>query len=237
MLYFVENKIFAAGRPKDQGEAEWPRRPIQEDAVKGAAPFVENSFKDQPAIEQARRRRRENIVWYLAKPGSLPSSSRRPAGACATHRGPDHPDTLLSMNNLANSYFMTPAGTATLSAPAMNAAGRQPLSAPDHPDTLASMKNLANVHGAARPPRRRRQAPRGARLAKAKLGVDHPDTLNEHEQPGHEPLRLRAAMPTSSHEETLAAARESRPAPPRCSRHPGQERGSSRMLRLPAGWD
>src|SRR5439155_4078489 len=93
----------AAARPKDQ-EGGMGYDVQLADALKGALPFVKNSFKDQPLIE-ARLRMTLGISFaYLGK-ASLAADQFQAARTLYTkHLGPDHSATLVSVNNLANSY-------------------------------------------------------------------------------------------------------------------------------------
>jgi tetratricopeptide (TPR) repeat protein len=92
--------------------------------------------------------------------------------------GPDHPDTLHSMNNLALAYQAS--GQLAKAVPLFEEmlVKRKAKLGPDHPDTLTSMANVAEAYRAS------------GQLAKAvplfeetlekrnaKLGPDHPDTL------------------------------------------------------------
>ena len=63
--------------------------------------------------------------------------------------GPDHPDTLTSMNNLALAYQA--AGKLDLALPLFEETLklRKAKLGPDHPDTLRSMNNLASAYQAA----------------------------------------------------------------------------------------
>ena len=58
--------------------------------------------------------------------------------------GPDHPDTLASMNNLATAT-PTWAGPRGPEAPEETLGLRKAKLGPDHPDTLTSMNNLAEA--------------------------------------------------------------------------------------------
>ena len=57
--------------------------------------------------------------------------------------GPDHPDTLASMNNLASSYCAAGQNDRALQALRGDAGVQKAKLGPDHPDTLTSMNNLA----------------------------------------------------------------------------------------------
>jgi hypothetical protein len=95
------------------------------------------------------------------------------------HLGADHPDTLASMNNLAEGYRA--AGKLELALPLFEETlklMKAKLGA-DHPDTLTSMNNLALAYKTvgkldlALP-----LYEETLKLMKAKLGADHPDTLS-----------------------------------------------------------
>jgi serine/threonine protein kinase len=93
--------------------------------------------------------------------------------------GPDHPDTLMSMNNLAQGY--QDAGKLDLALPLYKETLKlwKTKLGPDHPYTLGTMNNLASGY---------REAGKldlalplmkeSFKLFKAKLGPDHPETLN-----------------------------------------------------------
>jgi Tetratricopeptide repeat/TIR domain len=93
--------------------------------------------------------------------------------------GPDHPDTLLSMNNLAMTLRVLgdADGAADLHRQVLDA--RRRLLGPEHPDTLTSMNNLADtlrvLGDAAGAAELHRQVLDASRRL---LGPEHPDTLN-----------------------------------------------------------
>ena len=90
-----------------------------------------------------------------------PQAPRGDAGAQKAKLGPDHPDTLRSMNNLANSYDALGRHADALKLREETLALLKAKLGPDHPDTLCSMNNLAMQLRRPRPARRRPQAPRG----------------------------------------------------------------------------
>jgi tetratricopeptide (TPR) repeat protein len=93
--------------------------------------------------------------------------------------GPDHPDTLRSMHNLANSYKALGRHADALKLGEQTLALMKAKLGPDHPDTLASMHNLANSYKAlGRHADALKLREETFALRKAKLGPDHPDTLN-----------------------------------------------------------
>jgi serine/threonine protein kinase/lipopolysaccharide biosynthesis regulator YciM len=92
--------------------------------------------------------------------------------------GPDHPDTLSSMNRLANSYDDAGQTERALKLREETRARRKAKLGPDHPDTLRSMNNLANSYDdAGQTERALKLREETLALRKAKLGPDHPDTL------------------------------------------------------------
>jgi tetratricopeptide (TPR) repeat protein len=93
-------------------------------------------------------------------------------------QGPDHPDTLRSMNNLATGYQA--AGQLDLALPLYEETLklRKARLGADHLDTLASMSNLAAGYQAAgKLDLALPLLEEAFRVAKARLGADHPDTL------------------------------------------------------------
>ncbi len=92
--------------------------------------------------------------------------------------GADHPDTLASMNNLAEGYHA--AGQLDKALPLLEETlklMKAKLGA-DHPDTLTSMNNLAlGYRDAGQLDKALPLYEETLKLMKAKLGADHPDTL------------------------------------------------------------
>jgi tetratricopeptide (TPR) repeat protein len=93
--------------------------------------------------------------------------------------GPDHPNTLISMNNLATGYRA--AGKLSLALPLYKET-LQLMKAklgPDHPNTLTSMSNLAAGYlSAGKVSLALPLLEETLKLSKAKVGPDHPDTLS-----------------------------------------------------------
>ncbi len=83
-------------------------------------------------------------IWPSATPPRParrgPQTPRGDAGARKAKLGPDHPDTLASMNNLANSYSDLGRHAEALKLREETLALRKAKLGPDHPDTLASMQ-------------------------------------------------------------------------------------------------
>jgi len=92
--------------------------------------------------------------------------------------GPDHPDTLACMRNLAGAY--QDAGNLELALPLYEEALRLTTAklGPDHPDTVSRMSALAiGYRAAGRPDRALPLLEQALELTRARLGADHPDTI------------------------------------------------------------
>jgi tetratricopeptide (TPR) repeat protein len=177
VLDFVENRIFAAARPEGQagglGRTVTLRR-----AVEAALPYVAQSFTNQPLIEARLRLTLGTSFWYLGDPKSAAEQCEAARALYVRHRGPDHPDTLRSMDSLANSYYYLGRHVDALKLREETLTLKKAKLGPEHPDTLGSMNNLSlsyyalGRHGDAL----RLREETLARM-EAKLGPDHPDTL------------------------------------------------------------
>jgi tetratricopeptide (TPR) repeat protein len=94
------------------------------------------------------------------------------------HLGPDHPDTLVSMNALANNYAAIGRRDDALKHQEETLKLRKAKLGPDHPDTLSSMNNLANSYAAVGQHADALKLHQDAlALMKSKLGPDHSTTL------------------------------------------------------------
>ncbi len=92
--------------------------------------------------------------------------------------GPDHPDTLASMHNLAISYSDAGQSDRALKLCEETLALRKAKLGPDHPDTLRTQNSLAASYlGAYQKQRALKLFEESVALRKTKLGPDHPDTL------------------------------------------------------------
>ena len=134
------------------------------------------------------------------------------------HRGPDHPDTLMSMQNLASSYYELGRSAEALQLRQETLALRKATLGPNHPDTLASMHDLAISSPQAEALQLREET---LALRKATLGPNHPDTLEsmhhlassytnlgrhaESLQLNQETLALRKATLGPDHPDTLVS--------------------------------
>src|SRR5262249_26026569 len=146
-LDFVENKVFAAARPKTQ-EGGLGHDVKLADAVKAATPLVDKSFTGQPLIEARLRMTMGASFWYLGDAKTAIEHVEKARALYAEHRGPDHPNTLKSMGNLANCYDAAGRHAEALKLREEVLARLKAALGPDHPDPLSSMGNLAISYAA-----------------------------------------------------------------------------------------
>jgi len=176
VLEFVDDKVFAAARPKGQERGLGSDVKLRE-AVEAALPFVENSFTKQPLIEARLRMTLGNSFWYLGD-AKIAGAQFQAARAIYSKLGADHPDTLSSMMGLANSYAGLGRHKDALKLHEETLALRQTRLGPSHRDTLTSMNNVASSYDAVG---RRGDAlelrEKTLALRQTSLGPDHPDTL------------------------------------------------------------
>ena len=144
-----------------------------------------------------------------------------------TKLGPDHPDTLISRNNLAVAY-RSPAGPPRRSRCTRRRSSVESKLGPDHPDTLTSRNNLADAYVAAgrtaeaiectrrrSSDARRSSAPTTPTRSSAAITSPSPTG-----PPAASPRRSRSTRRRSS------CGVEARPRPPRHARQPQQPRHS-----------
>ena len=148
-------------------------------AIDAAEPLITDAFPDQPLVEASIRLTLGNTYSYLGLAELAIRQCERARKLYETHLGPEHPDTLTSMNNLANAY--RDAGKLDLALPLYE----QTLElmkaklGPEHPHTLSSMNNLANAYSdAGKLDLALPLYEQTLELRKAKLGPEHPHTLD-----------------------------------------------------------
>jgi serine/threonine protein kinase/tetratricopeptide (TPR) repeat protein len=204
VLDFVENKVFAAARPKDLGGGQGYDIKLS-DAVKAALPFVDQSFTGRPLIE-ARLRRTMGISFSLLGDANTAREQLEAARQLyIEHRGPDHPDTIASMNDLAVSYAEAGRIQDAIKLYEETLRLAKARLGPDDRRTLTSIGNLARAYFAAgRIEEAVKLHEETLRLRKAKLGPDDPDTLSSMSNVADSYLAAgRREEAVQLHEETL----------------------------------
>ncbi len=144
LLEFFQERVLAAARAKDRGGLG--RDATIRAAVDAAEPEIARSFSEQPAVEASIRDTMGETYYHV---GVLALAIPQFERALALRRlvlGPNHRDTLMSMNNLATTYQR--AGRVSDALPLDEEALKQRRRelGQDHPETLQSMKNLGIVY-------------------------------------------------------------------------------------------
>jgi eukaryotic-like serine/threonine-protein kinase len=200
VLDFVEKRVFAAARPKDQQGGMGYNVQLA-DALQAALPFVETGFQEKPLIEARLRLTLGHSFYLLGKTKIAADQYQKAWSLYSAERGRDDPDSLLSMNGLANSYEVLDRHAEALKLREELLALRKVRLGPDHPETLKAMINLGNSYGnLGREADALKLREETLALHKTKVGPDHPDTLramlnlsNSYENLGRnaEALKLR----------------------------------------------
>jgi serine/threonine protein kinase len=178
VLEFVENQVFAAARPEGR-QGGLGHKVTLEQAVEAALPFVEKSFTNQPLIEARLRMTLGQSFWYLGKAKIAADQCQIARTLYTKYLGPDHPETLRSMHNLARSYHALGRYAEALKLNQETLALRQARLGPDHPDTLMSMNNLAtNYRALGQYTEALKLYEETLAKRKAELPPGHPDTLH-----------------------------------------------------------
>jgi serine/threonine protein kinase/tetratricopeptide (TPR) repeat protein len=142
VLDFVENRVFAAARPRDEeGGLGYDVRLRK--AVEAALPFVDRSFADQPLIEARLRRTLGLSFRYLGEARIAAEQFDKARALYTRHRGPDDRDTLQCTANLVDSYVALGQDAEALKLAEEALALHKAKLGPEHPDTLESMNHLA----------------------------------------------------------------------------------------------
>jgi eukaryotic-like serine/threonine-protein kinase len=177
VLDFVENKVFAAARPQGQ-DGGLGREVTLRKAVEAALPFVQQSFRQQPLIEARLRMTLGTSFLFLGQAQLAADQFQAARTIYAEHLGPDHPDTLSTMNQLARSYRALGRNADALKLYEETLALRKVRLGPEHPDTLRSMAGVAtSYYDLGRHIEALKLNEEALALRKATLGPDHPDTL------------------------------------------------------------
>ena len=135
VVTFFQETVFAAARPKGQNGGLGHDVSLR-DAIAASVPTIEIGFAEQPLVE-ARLRYALGISFnYLAEYELARDQLERARALFTKHAGPDHPDTLTSMNSLSNSYAGLNRPADALKLREETLAIRKRVLPQDHPDTL-----------------------------------------------------------------------------------------------------
>ncbi len=177
VLDFVQVKVLAAAGPEGT-QGGLGRDVTLRKAVEAALPFVETSFLNHPQIEAQLRSTLGTAFSNLGEAGQGAEQYRKARMLFSECLGPDCPEALESMSNLANCYFDLGRYADALKLREEALALCKSKLGLDHRDTLWSMNNLANSYAAAgRHADALKLHEEALAMCKSKLGPDHPETL------------------------------------------------------------
>jgi serine/threonine protein kinase len=177
VLDFVENKVFAAARPKDQEGGQGYDVKLA-DAVKAALPFVDKGFTGKPLIEAHLRMTMGASFWYLGDARTAIQQFQAARELYTALLGAEHENTLTSMRMLANSYRVAGRTQEALELHEETLHLMKAELGLDHPKTLASMSDLALSYATAgRTQEALKLNEEALQLMKATLGPEHQDTF------------------------------------------------------------
>ena len=177
VVRFFENQVFAAARPKGQ-QGGLGKAVSLRDAITASLPALGKAFAAQPLVEARLRRTLGDTFRYLAEYEQARDQLEQSLALFTRHRGPDHSDTLRSMNSLAISYAYLNRPAEALKLFEEVLAIRKRVLPKDHPATLGSKTVLAtsyqilNRHAEAL-----KLLEEVLEIQKRVLPRDHPDTL------------------------------------------------------------
>jgi tetratricopeptide (TPR) repeat protein/tRNA A-37 threonylcarbamoyl transferase component Bud32 len=177
VLDFVLNRILAAARPEGRPGGLGPDVKLSS-ALEAALPVVEESFKEQPLVEARLRMTLGDSFRFLGDNKTAAAQYSRARALYTAHLGPDHVDTLQSMNNLANALSDLNRYEEALELRQETLDRRRATLGPDHVETLMSMRNLASsladIHHYDEACKLEKET---LTLVRAKLGPSDPATL------------------------------------------------------------
>jgi serine/threonine protein kinase/tetratricopeptide (TPR) repeat protein len=177
VLDFFQEQVLAAARPKDQEGGLGIDATIRK-AVDSAEPKIAKAFHDKPAVEASIRNTLGGTYYYLGEPALAIAQFQSALQLRRQVLGPDHPDTLSSVDDLGMAYFSAGRLSEALTLLEKNLERRRSQSGPVRPETLVALNNLANVYRTAgqldKTPALFQEALKGL---EAEYGPDHPFTL------------------------------------------------------------
>jgi serine/threonine protein kinase/tetratricopeptide (TPR) repeat protein len=177
MFDFVLNKIIAAARPEGQ-DGGLGRDVTVHKALEAALPFLDKSFTKAPLIQAYMHLALGSSFLRLGDAQTAAEQYQAARTLYTKLQGPEDPDTLASMSNLASAFDALGRYAEALKLGEETLTIQKASLGPDHPETLASMSNVANLYALLD---RHREALKlqeeTLALRKAKLGPEHPDTL------------------------------------------------------------
>ena len=148
VLEFFQSKVLAAARPLGQ-EGGLGKDVSLRAAVDAAQAAIGKAFADQPGVEAAVRDTLGEGYHYLGEQARAIKEFERAVELRKKALGPDHPDTLHSMNNLAHGYQYASRVAEAIALHGQTLKVMKAKLGEDAAETLISMGNLASSFQAA----------------------------------------------------------------------------------------
>ena len=145
VVWFFENKVFAAARPKGHNGGLGHDVSLLE-AITASLPALTTDFAHQPLVEARLRMTLGATFFSLGDFRAALEQQEHARTIFTAQRGPDYPDTLRSMADVAYSYFTLGRHADALKLQEETLAACKRVLPPDHPHTLNGMNNLANIY-------------------------------------------------------------------------------------------
>jgi serine/threonine-protein kinase len=177
VLGFVQEKILAAARP--EGILGGLGREVTlRKALESSLMAVESSFQGRPLVEAAVRMALGTSFGALGDNATAEQQFQIARKRFTDTLGPNHPDTLSSMNDLALSYDNLGRHEDALKLGRETLEARQTVLGTDHPDTLRSMHRASvSYWHLGRYEEARTLSEKALSLLTSTLGRNHSDTL------------------------------------------------------------
>jgi eukaryotic-like serine/threonine-protein kinase len=175
----ILGSVFAGLNPKKIAESGRPLQDVLRENLTAAVKELEGSAIGDPLEVAAMQNTLGVSLYALGEADLAVEVLQKALNTRKAKLGPDHPNTLISMNNMAVGY--RDAGKLDLALPLLEETFKlhKAKLGPDHPDTLVCMNNLAGGYrDAGKLDLALPLLEETFKRAKAKLGADHPDTLN-----------------------------------------------------------
>ena len=177
VLSFVQDHVFAAARPVDRPGGLGPDVTLRQ-ALDTALPVVERSFAAQPLVEARLRMTLGMSFWYLGDARTAADQFRRARTIFTDRLGPDHPDTLESMHDLADACAALGDESEAFQLREETLTRRTARLGPEHVDTLRSRLALARSYAILnRFDDALELDKQTVALMEARLGPEHSETL------------------------------------------------------------
>jgi len=146
VVTFFEDRVFAAARPLGQ-EGGLGHDVTLRAAIAASRPALTTGFADQPLVEARLCLTLGRTYFWLGEPRAAAECADRARAVYADRLGPDHPDTLRSMNEPVGHQLRLPAALRRRGDAARGDAGRPPADPrpgpPGHADEHAERRRSA----------------------------------------------------------------------------------------------